>query len=76
MLDATCASVNIQYPQDVSLLSESREKRKFCKEHGIRLSGPKLDRPSPTAKVDKKKVSDSKQGVSTSNIHFVKLLPK
>ena len=29
-------------------------KRSYCKEHGIRLSGPKLGRPSATAKVDKK----------------------
>ena len=26
MLDATCAPVNIRYPQDVSLLNEAREK--------------------------------------------------
>ena len=32
----------------------TRENRSYCKEHGIRLSGPKLGRPSATAKVDKK----------------------
>ena len=32
----------------------TRENRRYCKEHGLRLSGPKLGRPSATAKVDKK----------------------
>ena len=32
---------------------QTRDNRKFCKEHGIRLSGPKLGRPSETAKQDK-----------------------
>ena len=32
----------------------TRETRNYCKEHGIRLSGPKLGRPSATTKVDKK----------------------
>ena len=32
----------------------TRETRNYCKEHGIRLSGPKLGRPSATEKVDKK----------------------
>ena len=27
----------------------TRENRSYCKEHGIRLSGPKLGRPSATA---------------------------
>ena len=31
----------------------TRDNRRFCKEHGIRLSGPKLGRPSETAKQDK-----------------------
>lgn len=31
----------------------TRDNRRFCKEHGIRLSGPKLGRPSETAKRDK-----------------------
>ena len=56
-LDATCAPANICYPQDISLLNETKEKlenRSYCKEHGIRLSGPKLGRPRATAKVDKK----------------------
>lgn len=33
----------------------TRDNRRFCKERGIRLSGPKLGRPSETAKQDKKK---------------------
>ena len=32
----------------------TRETRNYCKEHGIRLSVPKLGRPSATTKVDKK----------------------
>ena len=32
----------------------TRENRNYCKGHGIRLSGPKLGRPSANAKVDKK----------------------
>ena len=32
----------------------TRENRSFCKERGIRLSGPKLGRPSIETKVDKK----------------------
>lgn len=32
----------------------TRENRNYCKEHGIRLSGPKLGIPSINAKVDKK----------------------
>ena len=44
------------YPERVlaDQIYRTRENRKFCKEHGIRLSGPKLGRPSPTAAVDKK----------------------
>lgn len=44
------------YPERVlaDQIYRTRENRKFCKEHGIRLSGPKLGRPSLTAKVDKK----------------------
>lgn len=34
----------------------TREKRKFCKDYGIRLSGPKFGRPRANAKVDKKQV--------------------
>lgn len=41
-LDATCAPVNIRYPQDISLLNEAREKLKaiiyrFCKSYGLPL---------------------------------------
>ena len=32
----------------------TRENRSYCKEQGIRLSGPKLGRPSATTKADKK----------------------
>ena len=40
MLDATCAPVNIRYPQDFSLLNESREKLeliiiRFCKSYSL-----------------------------------------
>jgi len=40
ILDATCAPSNIRYPQDISLLNESREKLKtiiirFCKAYGL-----------------------------------------
>ena len=42
ILDATCAPVNIRYPQDVSLLNEAREKLetiiyRFCKSYGLLL---------------------------------------
>ena len=44
------------YPKRVlaDQIYRTRENRSYCKEHGIRLSGPKLGRPSATAKVDKK----------------------
>lgn len=44
------------YPERVlaDQIYRTRENRNFCKEHGIRLSGPKLGRPSTSAKVDKK----------------------
>ena len=40
ILDATCAPSNIRYPQDISLLNESREKLetiiiRFCKAYGL-----------------------------------------
>lgn len=42
ILDASCAPVNIRYPQDVSLLNEAREKLetmiyRFCKSYGLPL---------------------------------------
>lgn len=42
ILDATCAPVNIRYPQDISLLNEAREKLetiiyRFCKTYGLKL---------------------------------------
>jgi len=44
------------YPERVlaDQIYRTRENRKFCKDRGIRLSGPKLGRPSANAKVDKK----------------------
>ena len=44
------------YPERVlaDQIYRTRENRNYCKEHGIRLSGPKLGRPSATTKVDKK----------------------
>ena len=44
------------YPERVlaDQIYRTRETRNYCKEHGIRLSGPKLGRPSATTKVDKK----------------------
>lgn len=44
------------YPERVlaDQIYRTKENRSYCKEHGIRLSGPKLGRPSATAKVDKK----------------------
>lgn len=35
----------------------ARENRSYCREHGMRLSGPKLGRPSVTEKADKKQIS-------------------
>ena len=44
------------YPNRVlaDQIYRTRENLNYCKEHGIRLSGPKLRRPSANAKVDKK----------------------
>jgi hypothetical protein len=44
------------YPERVlaDQIYRTRENRLFCKERGIRLSGPKLGRPSIDAKVDRK----------------------
>lgn len=44
------------YPERVlaDQIYRTRDNRGFCKLHGIRLSGPKLGRPSETAKADKK----------------------
>lgn len=45
-----------RYPERVlaDQIYRTRDNRWFCKLHGIRLSGPKLGRPSETAKTDKK----------------------
>ena len=42
IIDATCAPVNIRYPQDISLLNEAREKLEYiiyrmCKAYGLTL---------------------------------------
>ena len=44
------------YPERVlaDQIYRTRENRAYCKKHGIRLSGPKLGRPSQDAKTDKK----------------------
>ena len=44
------------YPERVlaDQIYRTRENRKYCKEHGIRLSGPKLGRPGNEAKINKK----------------------
>lgn len=45
------------YPERIlaDQIYRTRENRSFCREHGIRLSGPKLGRPNPvTTKTDKK----------------------
>ena len=47
------------YPERIlaDQIYRTRENRKYCKEHGIRLSGPKLGRPSVTlTQTDKKQV--------------------
>lgn len=45
-----------KYPERVlaDQIYRTRANRAYCKKHGIRLSGPKLGRPSPDAKTDKK----------------------
>lgn len=44
------------YPERVlaDQIYRTRENRSYCRDRGIRLSGPKLGRPSETAKADKK----------------------
>lgn len=44
------------YPERVlaDQIYRTRENQKYCKEHGIRLSGPKLGRPGADAKLNKK----------------------
>lgn len=46
---------NGYYPERVLVdqIYRNRKNRKFCKEHGIRMSGPKLGRPSKNRKVEK-----------------------
>lgn len=43
------------YPMRIlaNQIYQTRDNRRFCKKHGIRLSGSKLGRPSETAKQDK-----------------------
>lgn len=44
------------YPERVlaDQIYRTRENQAYCKEHKIRLSGPKLGRPSPTVQIDRK----------------------
>ena len=44
------------YPERVlaDQIYRTRENRKYCKDHGIRISGPKLGRPGIRTKTDKK----------------------
>lgn len=44
------------YPERVlaDQIYRTRENRKYCKKHGIRLSGPKLGRPAKDDKINKK----------------------
>ena len=44
------------YPERVlaDQIYRTRDNRNFCRDHKIRLSGPKLGRPSQNAKADKK----------------------
>lgn len=44
------------YPERIlaDRIYRTKENRNFCKDHGIRLSGPKLGRPSTNVKIDKK----------------------
>ena len=44
------------YPERVlaDQIYRTRDNRAYCKDHGIRLSGPKPGRPSPNIKTDKK----------------------
>lgn len=44
------------YPERIlaDQIYRTRANRAYCKKHGIRLSGPKLGRPSPNVKTDKK----------------------
>lgn len=44
------------YPERVlaDQIYRTRDNRAYCKKHGIRLSGPKLGRPSPNAKTDRR----------------------
>lgn len=46
------------YPERVlaDQIYRNRENRKFCKEHGIRMSGPKLGRPNATVDPTQKKI--------------------
>lgn len=51
------------YPKRVlaDQIYRNRENIRFCKDHGIRLSGPKLGRPSKTA--DTEKITEYQDGV-------------
>ena len=62
--ESTCLTETVErfkertgyYPNRVlaDQIYRTRANRNYCKEHGIRLSGPKLGRPGENVKVDKK----------------------
>lgn len=61
--ESTCLTETVErfkertgyYPNRVlaDQIYRTRANRSYCKEHGIRLSGPKLGRPGVNVKVDK-----------------------
>ena len=57
------------YPERVlaDQIYRTRENRGYCKEHGIRLSGPKLGRPGATAKEDKKQEYKTQMRLDNTN---------
>ena len=66
------------YPERVlaDQIYRTRENRKYCKEHGIRLSGPKLGRPSTTTpQADRKQAyQDNIDRIEVAHIQFKQTL--
>ena len=60
------------YPNRVlaNQIYRTRANRNYCKEHGIRLSGPKLGRPGVNVKVDKNRNIRIIPTGSKWNVHF------
>lgn len=57
LLTKMMTTIHHHLPETPAIMTQiyrTRENRSYCKEHGIRLSGPKLGRPSAAVKVDKK----------------------